>query len=160
MNDKNNYIEVLIQSLKKKNQVLDSIIRANHGQKEALEDPNLDPDDFDVIVEEKSALMDQLNQLDDGFEQIYARVREELQEHRENYKDEIHQMQELIRQMTDKSTAIQTQELRNKDLMSQKFASIKKQVREIRSSQKVVNQYYKNMMKTNYIDPQFTDSKK
>lgn len=160
MNDKNNYIEVLIQSLKKKNQVLDSIIRANHGQKEALEDPNLDPDDFDVIVEEKSALMDQLNQLDDGFEQIYARVREELQEHRENYKDEIHQMKELIRQLTDKSTAIQAQELRNKDLMSQKFASIKKQVREIRSSQKVVNQYYKNMMKTNYIDPQFTDSKK
>lgn len=160
MNDKNNYIKVLIQSLKKKNQVLDGIIRANHGQKEALEDPNLDPDDFDVIVEEKSALMDQLNQLDDGFEQIYARVREELQEHRENYKEEIHQMQELIRQLTDKSTAIQAQELRNKDLMSQKFASIKKQVREIRSSQKVVNQYYKNMMKTNYIDPQFTDSKK
>lgn len=160
MNDKNNYIEVLIQSLKKKNQVLDSIIHANHSQKEALEDPNLDPDDFDVIVEEKSVLMDQLNQLDDGFEQIYARVREELQGHRENYKDEIHQMQELIRQLTDKSTAIQAQELRNKDLMSQKFASIKKQVREIRSSQKVVNQYYKNMMKTNYIDPQFTDSKK
>lgn len=160
MNDKNNYIEVLIQSLKKKNQVLDSIIHANHGQKEALEDPNLDPDEFDVTVEEKAALMDQLNQLDDGFEQIYARVREELQENRENYKEEIHQMQELIRQLTDKSTAIQAQELRNKDLMSQKFASIKKQVREIRSSQKVVNQYYKNMMKTNYIDPQFTDSKK
>lgn len=160
MSDKNNYIEVLIQSLKKKNQVLDSIIHANHGQKEALEDPNLDPDEFDVTVEEKAALMDQLNQLDDGFEQIYARVREELQENRENYKEEIHQMQELIRQLTDKSTAIQAQELRNKDLMSQKFASIKKQVREIRSSQKVVNQYYKNMMKTNYIDPQFTDSKK
>lgn len=160
MNDKNNYIEVLIQSLKKKNQVLDSIIHANHSQKEALEDPNLDPDDFDVTVEEKAALMDQLNQLDDGFEQIYARVREELQENRENYKEEIHQMQELIRQLTDKSTAIQAQELRNKDLMSQKFASIKKQVREIRSSQKVVNQYYRNMMKTNYIDPQFTDSKK
>ena len=42
----------------------------------------------------------------------------------------------------------------------QKFTEVKKQVREIRSSQKVVNQYYRNMMKTNYIDPQFLDNKK
>ena len=29
-----------------------------------------------------------------------------------------------------------------------------------RKSQKIVNQYYKNMMNTAFVDPQFTDKKK
>ena len=52
--------------------------------------------------------------------------------------------------ITDKSLRIQQQELQNKKLMEQKFASVRKQVREVRQSQKVVNQYYKSMMKANY----------
>ncbi len=156
----NNYIMILLQDLKKKNHVLDRIISANQMQKDALEDPNLDPEDFDKIVEEKSRLIEELDQLDSGFEQIYARVREELQENKELYKEEIRQMQALIRELTDKSATIQTGELRNKELMQKKFAEVKKQVREIRSSQKIVNQYYQNMMKTNYVDPQFMDNKK
>lgn len=156
----NNYIMILLQDLKKKNHVLDRIISANQMQKDALEDPNLDPEDFDKIVEEKSRLIEELDQLDSGFEQIYARVREELQENKELYKEEIRQMQALIRELTDKSATIQTGELRNKELMQKKFSEVKKQVREIRSSQKIVNQYYQNMMKTNYVDPQFMDNKK
>ena len=69
-------------------------------------------------------------------------------------------MQECIRRLTAKSADIQTQEARNKTLMEQKFASVRRQAREVRKSQKIVNQYYKNMMKTNYIEPQFTDNKK
>ena len=155
-----NYIGILIQDLKKKNQVLSAIMLANQKQKDALMDPNLDPDDFDKLVEEKGKLIEQLEQLDDGFEQIFSKVKEELQEHKENYRDEILEMQNLIRQLTDKSASIQAEEQRNKNLMQQKFTEVKKQVREIRSSQKVVNQYYRNMMKTNYIDPQFLDNKK
>ncbi len=155
-----NYINILLQDLRKKNLVLDQIIEANLKQRDALEDPNLDPDDFDTIVEHKAKLIEQLEQLDDGFEQIYARVREELMTNKAQYAGEIKEMQALIRQLTDKSASIETQEQRNKAMMTQKFAKVRKQVREIRSSQKVVNQYYQNMMKTNYIDPQFLDNKK
>ena len=155
-----NYISILIQDLKKKNQVLSAIMLANQKQKDSLMDPNLDPDDFDKLVEEKGKMIEQLEQLDDGFEQIFSKVKEELREHKENYRDEILEMQNLIRQLTDKSASIQAEEQRNKNLMQQKFTEVKKQVREIRSSQKVVNQYYRNMMKTNYIDPQFLDNKK
>lgn len=158
--EKNNYILILKEDLKKKNLILDKIILANQKQADALDDPNLDPDDFDHIVEEKANLIEQLEKLDDGFEQVYARVREELQDNKDAYKEDIALMQKMIRQLTDKSATIQVQEMRNKDKMTQKFAAIKKQVREIRSSQKVVNQYYRNMMKTNYIDPQFLDNKK
>lgn len=155
-----NYINILLQDLKKKNQVLDGIIRANQKQKDALEDPNLDPDDFEAILDEKAKLIEQLEQLDDGFEQVYARVREELQEHKELYQNDIKEMQGLIRQLTEKSATIQAEEQRNKALMVQKFTSVKKQIREIRSSQKVVNQYYKNMMKKDTVEPQFLDNKK
>ena len=159
MNDKN-YVNILLQDLKKKKTVLDKIIRANQKQQDALEDPNLDPDDFDVIVEEKAKLIEQLEQLDDGFAQVYEHVRESLQTRKEEYADEIREMQTLIRQLTEKSADIEVQEKRNKALMIQKFANVRKQVREVRSSQKVVNQYYQNMMKSKFINPQFLDDKK
>lgn len=158
--EKNPYIPVLIQSLKKKNEILDVIVMLNKRQKEQLENPNLDPDDFDKTVEEKAKLIDELNQLDDGFQEVFGKVREDLEQNRAQYAGEIKEMQDYIRRLTEKSASIQAQEMRNKDLMTQKFSTIKKQAREVRTSQKVVNQYYKNMMKTNYIDPQFTDSKK
>ena len=156
----NLYINILIESLQKKIRILDEIILADQEQREGLEDPNLDPDDFDKIVEKKSKYIEQLEQLDSGFEELFARVRDELNENREKYKEQIHTMQDLIRKITDKSLMIQKQEAQNKELMQQKFAAVRSQATEVRKSQKIVNQYYKNMMKTNYIDPQFMDNKK
>ena len=69
-------------------------------------------------------------------------------------------MQDLIRKITDKSLLIQKQEAQNKELMEKKFTAVRSQAREVRKSQKIVNQYYKNMMKNNYNDPQFLDNKK
>ena len=156
----NQYITIMLQSLQKKEKVLNSIIQINKRQKEELENPSLDPDDFDKTVEEKSELIKQLELLDNGFEKLYEKVREELQANKEIYQDEILKMQGCIRTLTDRSMEIQAQEARNKQLMEQKFASVKKQVKEIRSSQKVVNQYYKNMMKKGYVEPHFLDNKK
>lgn len=154
------YLQILDQSLEKKISVLNRIIEQDQIQLQQLENPNLDPDDFDQTVEAKAKLIEELELLDDGFEQIFARVKEEIGDHKEGYKTEICQMQEKIRQITAKSMEIQTQEARNKNLMEQKFNSIHKQVKEIRQSQKVVNQYYRNMMKNTYADPQFLDNKK
>lgn len=149
-----------MESLQKKIRILDQIIMADQEQREALEDPNLDPDDFDRIVEKKAEFIDQLEQLDAGFEEVFARVKEELDGNREQYKEQIHIMQDLIRKITDKSLLIQKQEAQNKELMEKKFTAVRSQAREVRKSQKIVNQYYKNMMKNNYNDPQFLDNKK
>ena len=48
------YIDIMIQSLEKKEQVLDRIIELDIKQKNQLEDPQLTPDDFDEVVEAKS----------------------------------------------------------------------------------------------------------
>lgn len=158
--EKNQYIPIMLQSLKKKNQILDSIMELNRRQREELEDPALDPDDFDKTVQEKAAQIEALETLDAGFQEVYEKVRDELKDNKDAYREDIAQMQDYIRRLTEKSAAIQVDEARNKSLMEQKFAAVRKQVKEVRKSQKVVNQYYKNMMKTNYIDPQFTDKKK
>ena len=158
--EKSQYISIMIQSLKKKGAVLDTIMELNIQQKEELENPALDPDDFDRTVEKKAEQIQQLELLDNGFQELYEKVREELQSNREAYREDIACMQEYIRKLTDKSATIQAQEARNKDLMTQKFASVRKQVKEVRKSQKVVNQYYKSMMKANYMEAHFTDNKK
>ena len=155
-----NYLLIMIQSLKKKIQVLDRIIDADERQKAALENPSLTPDDFDKIVEEKSQYIDQLNLLDSGFDKLFARVKEAVNENRDMYKNEIREMQKLIQSITEKSNQIQVQEARNKELMTNKFNKIHKQARDVRMSQQAVNQYYQNMKKLNYIDPQFMDNKK
>ena len=158
--EKSRYIPIMIQKKKKKEEVLDNIIRINQRQKEELDNPSLDPDDFDATFAEKEKLIDQLDTLDSGFQELFEKIRGDLTRNQKEYREEIAQMQECIRRLTAKSADIQTQEARNKTLMEQKFASVRRQAREVRKSQKIVNQYYKNMMKTNYIEPQFTDNKK
>ncbi len=158
--EKNGYLPVMIQSLKKKDRILAEIIEVNRTQKDELENPSLDPDDFDRTFQKKVKLIEELELLDSGFQELFEHVRDELNENKDAYADEIREMQEYIRRLTEKSADIQTQEARNKVLMEQKFEAVKKQVKEVRKSQKIVNQYYKNMMNTAFIEPQFTDKKK
>ena len=155
-----NYLMIMIQSLKKKIEVLDCIIDADERQKIGLEDPSLDPDDFDKIVEEKAKYIEHLDLLDQGFDKLFERVKDQLNDNREIYKNEIKEMQVLITRITEKSSEIQVQEMRNKELMSQKFAKVHKQARDVRANQQAVNHYYQNMKRLNVIDPQFMDNKK
>ena len=154
------YIDILAESLVKKNHILDEIRKLNQEQKQILSDENLTPEMFEKTLDKKAALIDELNQMDEGFQQLYEKVRPEIQEHMEHYADKIRMMQEEIQKITDKTVAIQTEELRNKQLVENKFSSIKKQIREVKSSQKAVNNYYRNMMNRNGMEAQFLDRKK
>lgn len=156
----NQYMNIMIESLRRKLAILDQILEYSKGQKELLADPNLEPEEFQADVQRKAELIDKLEQLDEGFDSLYQKVKEELQENREQYASEIHQMQELIRCITEQSAEIQVTEARNKACVEAKFASVRKQAKEIRNSHKIVQQYYRNMQKLNYIDPQFMDNKK
>lgn len=158
--EKKDYIQIMIQDLQKKVRILEAIEDADERQKVVLETSGVEPEEFDAIVEEKSKYIEQLETLDQGFEAMFARVREVLDQERSTYRDEIATMQELIRTITDKSVNIRVQEQRNKELMTQLFSNIKKQVKEVRMSQKAVNQYYQGVMKKEYIEPQFWDQKK
>ncbi len=154
------YLAIMLQSLKKKEQVLDEIIRLNDLQKKQLTDQATPVDDFDKTVEDKSACIDQLDQLDSGFEKLYAQVQEELQANKEQYADTIRELQKRIRSVTDKSIMIQAQEARNKDLMMQKFTTVRKHAKDVRVNSKAITGYYKTMTHSGYMDSRYMDGKK
>lgn len=154
------YVAVLEDSLKKKVDILRQLQLLCQEQSDMLDDEAMTPEMFENNVAKKGILITKLESLDEGFEQLYGRVKQELTSNREQYKDCILHMQELIRDVTDRSVQIQVMEARNKDKVQRRFGSIRAQIREVRHSGKAVSNYYQNMMKMNTVEPQFMDSKK
>ena len=154
------YLELLIQSLKKKFLLLNQFIVLIQQQKEMLMDENLDPDTLDVNVREKDELISQVTQLDDGFDEVYAHIADLMKKNHSDYEEELDRMRELIRQIMAKDASIRTDEQRNYELAQKKFARVKKQIREVKTSQKMVNRYYQNMMQQRQADIQYMDNKK
>ena len=139
-----NYIGIMIESLRRKKDVLTDILKLSEEQSLLLDDPNLEPDTFEKNVNRKAALIEKL----------------ELESNRDIHKEQIRQMQELIRALTELNMQIQATEARNKEKATAKFAYIRQQAKEIRSSQKIVKEYYNNMMHKAYNEPHFLDNKK
>lgn len=154
------YIAVLIQSLEKKKNLLDRIIEKNKEQSFLFTDESSDPDRLEENMQEKSNLVDQLVQLDEGFQQVYDRIKPMIQQQKESYKEEIRSMKQLITEITERSTTVQAQEYRNRELAVKRFSAVKGNIRHARASNKVASQYYKSMAKLNTIDSQFMDKKK
>lgn len=154
------YISIMAESLEKKKDILGRIIELNRQQNFLLQDPGLSPEELEQNMQFKSSLVDQLNLLDKGFEELFEHVRDTLNAHREQYAEEILQMQELIKDIMAKTNEIQAQEARNRENAANKFSSVRDQVRGVRNSQKVVKQYYDNMMSHRNATAQMIDNKK
>lgn len=154
------YLELLIRSLKKKLLLLNKITVLNQEQRSILQDENADPDAFDINVRDKDRLIQQIVELDAGFNEVYAHIKELMEHDHRAYEKQLEEMRSLIRQIMANDAAVRADEQRNYKLAQQKFAAVKKQVREVRASQKVVNNYYRNMMKQSRYEPQYMDRKK
>lgn len=141
------YITILEDSLKRKKEVLDEIIKKNEEQKRILEAERFDIEAFNQNTDEKGKLIDKLNLLDSGFEKIYEHVKEELAENKEKYADQIKNMQELIREITERSVSIQAAEQRSRRQVEARFCEEREKIRLGKSSMKVARQYYNNMNK-------------
>lgn len=142
-----NYLSILEESLRKKLIVLDKIQVYNEKQYECFSKEIVDMAGFDAAIEEKGKLIEELTKLDEGFETLYANIAEQLKKNKEAYASQIKVLQELIRQVTEKSVSIQAQEARNKALVESYFAKEKKQIREGRTTSKAAYGYYKNLDK-------------
>lgn len=152
-------ILVLKESLEKKIRVLDEIYRISQYQQELLAAKPVNYKQFDAYVEDKDVCIQNLNKLDEGFELLYDRVADELKEHREQYKQLIGELQELIGQITDRSMAIQALEERNKQTLQTVFLEERKELGKGRRSVSVAQNYYKNMNHATFTDSRFMDQK-
>ncbi len=154
------YVDVLIKSLESKIQILEEIHLKNNEQAELAKKVPFEAKDFDANTEAKGLLIERLNQLDGGFDQIYNRIRVELMEHKDEYHAEIAQMKVLISKITDLSVTIQAEEARNKVAVEKAFFEERKKNKTARKASKASLDYYLNMNRTNYVDPQFMDQHK
>ena len=156
----NEYMQMLAESLVKKSEILSELITKTNTQKEVVSAPEVDWDAFDAIVEDKGNLVEELVKLDDGFDALYARIKEELTENKAAYKNEIVKMQALIQEVTDKSTELQAMEHRNKALIEQRFAESKKAIKQSKMGSNAAMEYYQRMNNLKNVDPQLMDKKR
>lgn len=159
MDNNSTYIQVMIQSLNRKIEVLEKIIEYTQEQEHVLKE-EVDLDQFGDLIDEKQKWIEQLNLLDTGFEKLFERVKEEIQLHREQYYEEIVQMQGLIKKITDLGVVLQTSELRNKVRFEQYSANKKKEIREFKMSNTSASKYYQNMANQHQGQSYFLDKKK
>ena len=155
------YVVMLRESLEKKADVLRILDIRNKEQEAILKDPNSTPDDLEKNMNLKSELIERIVMLDDGFEQLFKRVKAIIEADRASYADEIKLMQELIKKVTALTADVEAGEYRNKEYAKTRFANVKKEAREIKKSSDVVSTYYKHMMSPQTTaDPAFLDKKK
>lgn len=143
----NNYLNILEESLRKKSEVLDKIQVYNDEQYKIFSAETVDMSKFDEAIEEKGRLIEELTKLDEGFESLYANIAVQLQAEKSKYAGQIKSLQDLIRQVTDKSMTVQASEARNKALIEAYFAKEKKQIKESRVNSKAAYGYYRNLNK-------------
>jgi hypothetical protein len=154
------YLQIMIESLEKKIDVLDQVLALDKRQIAiALEQP-FDMEKYDKSMDEKGALIDELDRLDDGFTSTYERVRDEVQANPKAYAEKVQRMQDLIRMAVDKGMAVEAQEQRGKQAMKSAIASKRKEIRSMKVSSEAATKYYKSMSKINNVDPQLMDRKK
>ncbi|MCR4923121.1 MAG: flagellar protein FliT [Lachnospiraceae bacterium] len=148
MADEKRYIDIMIESLQKKEKVLDGLLEKCDAQAKVIAENDYGDiawDRFNVLIVEKEALIDKLNDLDDGFQALYDRVGDELKENKESYKEEIKSMQALIKVLTDKGVSIRTKEEKNRARLERVLSSAKKEIRQSRRSMAAASNYYKSV---------------
>ena len=108
-------------------------------------------------------LAGRLDKLNEGFESVYERVRGELQNNKELYRDEILVMQELISTITGKAVKIEAEQNRNKanaeKMFKDKRDSLKGQRNTVQKLNLYANQMH-NVVPKGQLDAAFLDKKK
>ncbi|MDE5939956.1 MAG: flagellar protein FliT [Lachnospiraceae bacterium] len=152
--------QVLLESLEKKSRILDAVIKENEAQEALFKQEELNIEALDASTERMGELAEKLELLDEGFEAVYDRIREELIQNKSAYRTEIKRMQELIAEITEKVVGINAARMRNKLQAETYFKKSRQQIGRAASKMKVSQNYYNNMNRLNYVDPQFYDNKK
>ncbi len=158
MTETDRYIQILIESLKKKIEILDKLLELNGKQAEVIKAED-SLDEFDRLVDLKSEQLALLDKLDTGFETIYQHVRPELTGHPERHREQILQIQSLISSLTERSVKVETTENRNKQAIEQYFSNARRNLHEYRKNISAASNYYKSMTGTQYVDPQMINFK-
>lgn len=152
-----NYLNVLKDSLIKKERILIDLQAKSEEQGELVKAQEVDWEAFTSLVDEKGLLVEEILKLDEGFENLFNRIKEGLSNNKDQYKETIQEIQILVKSVTEKSAKLEATEYRNKAAIEAAFANTRKEIRQSKLGQKAAADYYNKMNKINTIDPQMLD---
>ena len=154
------YLNSLIEGLKAKENMLDELTALTEKQQTIVSEEKIDWDEFDALVDEKSDIIEKLNQNDEGFTAVFDRIKDDLKSQMGKYSSYIDQIKSGIANVTNKSTSLMALEQRTKTRVENAFKRQKKEYNNSKTSSRVATNYYNAMNKMNFVDPQLMDSKK
>ena len=159
--EKVTYLNIIVDTLKKKEILLNNLKALTLRQAEILDGEEFAADDFNNTIDEKQRSIDALLKLDEGFMETYDRVKEDLIASPSDYASEISQAKALIKKQTDLSVVLQALEEKNKVKLSVQLTKGRQKGRDFRTSSRTAAAYYKNMSNRHQDgDSYFLDSKK
>jgi len=158
-NVKKTYIQLLIDSLAKKYKVLSELMQITNRQKEIIESESFDEDEFLQTIDLKEKQINDLSELDRGFELVYEHIGEELKENTNKYSAEITHLKDLVTKVTDLTMKLQALEKMNKSKLESLLANKRKEIGKARINNKTVTNYYKNMSGLKASQSYFYDKK-
>lgn len=154
------YLQSLIDGLNQKITILDELTEFTEKQQRIVGETSIDWDAFDKTIDEKDVLIQKLAVIDEGFQSVYNRVKDEVVANKDKYKEYILILKQQVQLVTEKSTSLMALEQRTKAKVSSGFGTQRQQIRTNKESSKVASSYYNTMNRMNYIDPQLMDWKK
>lgn len=154
------YIRMMLDVLSKKEIHLTKLLELTIEQEALLKEENFNEAEFALIIEKKSGNLRKLEEFDSGFQSIYNRVAEEMKQNKEEYKNQILEMQALITRVTDLSVKLTALEEKNKNTLEVKFREKRQNIRQFKVSKQTANKYYKNMIGMQTGASYFMDQKK
>ena len=158
-NAKETYIQLLIDSLGKKQEVLNELMQITIRQETIIASEGFEEDEFLKTIDLKEELIINLDEQDRGFEMVYDRVREELNDNRKEYVSQITSLKELVTNVTDLSVKLQALEKRNRSKLEALLVNKRKNIKNSRLSNETVSNYYKNMTSKPESQSYFYDKK-
>ena len=155
----NHYVQVLIDTIHKKEEVLHQILEITRQQEQLSKRNTYASEEMEAAMNEKEILIARLNYLDDGFESVYDRIRSELRNHIEGYRQEIGKLQDAIRRCTELGNEIQILEERNRNRFSMLFSNARSQYTTSKTQANAAQSYHKMMNNSKIADAYFVDHK-
>lgn len=158
------YLNIMIESLEKKQNLLDILLEKTVRQNECIAKQDQDSANwpqFEVLMIEKDNTIERIDEMDSAFESVFARVKPELDSNKDEYADQIKKVQACITKLTDTGVKISSIEERNRAeidrIMTAAKAGIGKARKNLKATSGYIASMYGNAMGT---DPTHIDSKK
>ncbi len=154
------YIQLLTDTLQRKLTAMQQLAVLTEQQEILIDTELFDEGRFSETIAVKEEQIKLLAQLDNGFEQIYESVRDELLLNKYRYMSEIAALQELITSITDLSIKLQAKEVQNKSNLELLLTQKRKDIKKSRLNSQTVSKYYKSMAQQTQEQSFFYDKKK